>query len=69
MSGSGRPGRLLKAPGNRRRRGMAVTRGRFALADRTRLTGRLMLTKGARREIHRAPANSAIIPEGRSPLS
>jgi len=27
MSGSGRPGRLLKAPGNRRRRGMAVTRG------------------------------------------
>ena len=28
MSGSGRPGRSLKAPGNRRRRGMAVTRGR-----------------------------------------
>jgi hypothetical protein len=26
MSGSRRPGRLLKAPGNRRRRGMAVTR-------------------------------------------
>jgi hypothetical protein len=48
---------LLKAPGNRRRRGMAVTRGRVALADRTRLTGRLMLIKGARWKIHRAPAN------------
>ena len=27
MSGSSRPGRLLEAPGNRRPRGMAVTRG------------------------------------------
>jgi hypothetical protein len=36
---------------------MAVTRGRVALADRTRLTGRLMLIKGARWKIHRAPAN------------
>jgi hypothetical protein len=48
---------LLKASGNRRRRGMAVTRGRVALADRTRLTGRLMLIEGARRKICRAPAN------------
>jgi len=39
---------------------MAVTRGRFALADRTRLIGRLMLTKGARRKIRRAPANFKI---------
>src|SRR5262249_33571577 len=50
MSGSGRPGRLLKAPGNRRRRGMAVTRGRKPSSYRTRLTGRLMRFKGARRK-------------------
>jgi len=36
---------------------MAVTRGRIALADRTRLTGRLMLIEGARRKIRWAPAN------------
>src|SRR5262245_33250279 len=50
MSGSGRPGRLLKAPGNRRRRGMAVTRGRKPSPYRTRLTGWLMRFKGARRK-------------------
>src|SRR5215510_9541338 len=50
MSGSGRPGRLLKAPGNRRRRGMAVTRGHKPSPYRTRLTGWLMRFKGARRK-------------------
>src|SRR5262245_41004209 len=47
MSGSGRPGRLLDAPGNRRRRGMVVARG-AGLAYRTRLTGR-RVDEGARR--------------------
>jgi len=42
------PGRLLEAPGNRRPRGMAVTRGIRVPPYRTRLTGRLMLRMGAR---------------------
>ena len=42
VSGSGRPGRLLEAPGNRRPRGMAVTRRVRPPPYRTRLTGRLI---------------------------
>ena len=42
VSAIGRPGRLLEAPGNRRPRGMVVTRRRISAPYRTRLTGRLM---------------------------
>jgi hypothetical protein len=43
VSGSGRPGRLLEAPGNWPPRGMAVTRAASRCTPyRTRLTGRLM---------------------------
>ena len=55
MSGSSRPGGLLETPGNRRPRGMAVTRGACPAPYRTRLTGRL-IDEGARRGNPPGPA-------------
>jgi hypothetical protein len=46
VSGSGRPGRLLEAPGDRRPRGMAVARAVHCTPYRTRLTGRLIREGG-----------------------
>jgi hypothetical protein len=56
MSGSGRPGRLLKAPGNRRRRGMAVTRG-ASLASQNPAYRLADALQGGSAENRRAPAN------------
>ncbi len=56
MSGSGRPGRLLKAPGNRRRRGMAVTRG-ASLASQNPAYRPADALQGGSAENRRAPTN------------
>src|SRR5262249_57220891 len=56
MSGSSRPGRLLKAPGNRRRRGMAVTRG-ASLALQNPAYRPADALQGGSAENRRAPAN------------
>jgi hypothetical protein len=66
MSGSGRPGRLLKAPGNRRRRGMVVTRG-ASLASQNPAYRPADALQGGSAENHRAPANFDPLPSFQKP--
>ena len=59
-----RPGRLHQAPGNRRRRGMAVTRGFDPAPYRTRLTGRLIArTRKAVSGFRTCPRENRAVPK------
>src|SRR5262245_33230123 len=68
MSGSSRPGRLLKAPGNRRRRGMAVTRAQ-ALALQNPAYRPADALQGGSAENRRAPANFLAAARSRSAIA